>query len=195
MQNSCEKYKFSKTTLWFTGLSGAGKTTLATAVNERIQNWGYKTTLLDGDVLRSGLNSDLGFSREDRAENIRRFSEVAKLFRQAGVVNSVSVISPFETDREKAKKLTAEDENFIEIFVDCPIEECKQRDTKGLYKKAVSGEIPDFTGISSPYETPLNPDIHIRTDKIPLSKAVEQILSKLSILGIFPGKMRIIESQ
>lgn len=184
MQNNLTQCKFSRTTLWFTGLSGAGKTTLANEVNAKLVAQNYKTIILDGDVIRSGLNADIGFSKEDRCENIRRFGEVAKLFRQIGILNLVCVISPFEKDRRKARALTANNEKFIEIFVDCPIEECERRDPKGLYKKALSGEIPDFTGISSPYEKPLQPEINIRTDKMSVEDAVDQIMEKLGKFGI-----------
>ncbi len=174
-----EKCTFSPTTLWLTGLSGAGKTTLAIKLNEELTQLGYKTRMLDGDNLRDGLNSDLGFSKEDRSENIRRFSEVAKLFRETGILNIISVISPFISDRQKARSLTASDEQFIEIFVDCPIEECQKRDPKGLYHKAISGEIPEFTGISSPYERPKNPDIHIRTDLLTVDQSIDRIITVL----------------
>lgn len=178
-----QNVKFSKTTLWFTGLSGAGKTTLAKNIDIELTKLGYKTVILDGDIIRCGLNSDLGYSVEDRAENIRRFAEVAKLFRQSGILNLVCAISPFEKDRVNAKAIAAEDERFIEIFVDCPIEECSKRDPKGLYKKALAGEIPEFTGISSPYERPLKPDIHIRTDLLTIKESIDEILNSLNFIG------------
>lgn len=184
MPNSTEPAFFSKTTIWFTGLSGAGKTTLAERLNDKLTARGYKTVILDGDLIRCGLNSDLGFSPEDRTENIRRFGEVAKLFRQTGILNLVCVISPFEADRVKARSLVGEDERFIEVFVECPLSECQKRDPKGLYKKALSGEIPDFTGISSPYEEPAAPDIHIRTDLLSVDEAVEKIGRELELLGV-----------
>lgn len=179
-----ETVLFSKTTLWFTGLSGAGKTTLAKELERKLAQRGYKTVLLDGDSLRRGLNSDLGFSAEDRMENIRRFGEVAALFRRAAVLNLVSVISPFEKDRRAARSIAGADETFIEIFVDCPLHECRKRDPKGLYRRALAGEIPDFTGISSPYEPPTDPDIHIRTDLLSVVEAVEKIEWKLERLKV-----------
>ncbi len=169
--------------LWFTGLSGSGKSTIANEVEYSLNRRGFHTYLLDGDNLRHGLNKDLGFSFEDRVENIRRVAEVAKLFVDAGIIVSVAFISPFLKEREKAKGIIGE-ENFVEIFVDTPLEECMKRDPKGLYKKALSGEISEFTGIDSPYEPPENPDIHINTVKTDINKSVSIILNLLSDRGI-----------
>jgi len=148
--------------IWFTGLSGSGKSTLANEVEQALYKSGINTFILDGDNLRNGLNNDLTFTHADRAENIRRAAEVAKILINAGVVVLCTFISPFEKDRELAKLIIGK-ENFIEVFVDCPIEECEQRDVKGLYKKARLGEITNFTGISSPFETPTNPNITVNT--------------------------------
>ena len=148
--------------LWFTGLSGSGKSTIANALEELLSSQGRHTYLLDGDNVRQGLNRDLGFSDEDRVENIRRVAEVARLMADAGLIVIVAFISPFRMDRKMARDLMAGGA-FVEIFIDTPIEECIRRDPKGLYKKALSGLINDFTGISSPYEAPEEPEIHLRT--------------------------------
>ncbi len=179
-----EKIKNQKgCALWFTGLSGSGKSTIANEVEYRLNKKGYHTYLLDGDNLRYGLNKDLGFSYKDRVENIRRVAEVAKLFVDAGIIVLVAFISPFLKEREKAKKIIGK-ENFIEIFVDTPLEECMKRDPKGLYKKALNKEITEFTGIDSPYEPPENPDIHIETMGISVEEAVKEILGFLIGRGI-----------
>ncbi len=149
--------------IWLTGLSGAGKTTIANLVAQEISSIASQPYILDGDNLRNGLNSDLGFSHEDRSENIRRISEVAKILVDAGIITVVSVISPFACDRGRARSLFG-DNQFIEIFVDTSLDVCKQRDNKGLYKRALSGEIEDFTGISSPYENPENPELVLKTE-------------------------------
>jgi len=163
--------------LWFTGLSGAGKSTLAHALEERLYQIGYHTFVLDGDNVRHGLCGDLGFSNEDRVENIRRISEVAKLFIEAGVIVMTAFISPFRADREKARQLVGED--FVEIYCRCPLNLCEERDVKGLYKRARKGEIKEFTGISSPYEEPENPELLVETGNQSLDKCVEQILDYL----------------
>ena len=147
--------------LWFTGLSGSGKSTVANAVEEMLFNLKKHSYLLDGDNIRHRLNKDLGFSNEDRIENIRRIGEVSKLFVDAGLIVLTAFISPFQEDRAIVRELVDEGE-FIEIFIDTPLEVCEQRDPKGLYAKARKGEIADFTGINSPYEAPENPEIHIR---------------------------------
>ncbi|NPA03851.1 MAG: adenylyl-sulfate kinase [Epsilonproteobacteria bacterium] len=162
--------------LWFTGLSGSGKSTLANALEEKLYKNGNLTYLLDGDNIRHGLNSDLGFSSKDRQENIRRIGEVSKLFVDAGLIVLSAFISPFRKDREFVRNLVSKDE-FIEIFVDTPLSECEKRDPKGLYKKARKGEIKEFTGISSPYEPPLAPEIHIKN--LSLEESVEKILNYL----------------
>ncbi len=172
--------------LWFTGLSGSGKSTIANEVECALNQRGYHTYLLDGDNLRHGLNRDLGFSYEDRVENIRRVAEVAKLFVEAGIIVLVAFISPFLKEREKAKEIIGRD-NFIEIFVDTPLEECIKRDPKGLYRKAINGEITKFTGIDSPYEPPENPDIHIKTMEMSVEHSVKLILNFLEEKGFLTG--------
>lgn len=161
--------------LWFTGLSGSGKSTLAVAVEKRLHDLGKLTYMLDGDNIRYGINSDLGFSSSERKENIRRIGEVAKLFVDAGVITLACFISPFKEDREAVRKLVPKE--FIEVFVDCPLEECEKRDPKKLYEKARKGEIKDFTGISSPYEAPENPEITVYTHKQSLEEGVESIIN------------------
>ncbi|MBP9083993.1 MAG: adenylyl-sulfate kinase [Bacteroidia bacterium] len=160
--------------VWFTGLSGSGKSTLANAVEQELFRQGIRTYVLDGDNIRHGLNNNVDFSAEGRTENIRRIGEVAKLFIEAGVVVLTAFISPFKSDRDRVRSLVGSEE-FIEVFVDCPLEICEQRDVKGLYKKARAGEIPDFTGISSPFEVPENPELAIATGTIPLHQSVEQV--------------------
>jgi len=170
-------------TLWFTGLSRSGKSTLATELEKRLYERGYITFILDGDNIRHGLNKDLGFSPQDREENIRRISEVAHLFTQAGIINMTAFISPYRGDRKKARDLTNEGE-FIEIFCRCSVDACEKRDGKGLYEKARAGEIPEFTGISAPYEEPENPEITIDTDKETIEEGVEKIISYLENNGL-----------
>jgi adenylylsulfate kinase len=165
-------------TLWFTGLSRSGKSTLAIEVEKRLHERGHLTYILDGDNIRHGLNRNLGFSPEDREENIRRIGEVAHLFRQAGVINIVAFISPYRSDRRKARDLSDKDE-FIEIFCKCPAEACEERDQRGLYKKARAGEIQGFTGISAPYEEPENPEVIVETDKEIVGESVDKIISYL----------------
>ncbi|HIP02858.1 MAG TPA: adenylyl-sulfate kinase [Campylobacterales bacterium] len=164
--------------LWFTGLSGSGKSTIANAVESKLYEMGKHTYLLDGDNIRHGLNKDLEFSTEDRIENIRRIGEVAKLFVDSGLIVLTAFISPFQKDRDLVREMV-EDREFIEVYVDTPLEVCEQRDPKGLYKKARAGEIPDFTGISSPYEPPKNPEIHIKNDKISVEDCVEKVVEYL----------------
>ena len=164
--------------LWFTGLSGSGKSTLAHALEEKLFNMGCRTFVLDGDNVRHGLNSNLGFSETDRSENIRRISEVSKLMLEAGLIVMTAFISPFKQDRNEARTLIAND-NFIEIYCKASIETCEKRDVKGLYKKARAGEIKNYTGIDSPYEEPVNPELIIYTDKETLDYSVSKILSYL----------------
>lgn len=168
--------------LWFTGLSGSGKSTIANAVEDALLSHSKHTYLLDGDNIRMGLNKELTFSDEDRIENIRRIGEVSKLFVDAGLIVLTAFISPFQRDRDMVRNLVEEKE-FIEVFVDTPLEICEHRDPKGLYKKARKGEISNFTGIDSPYEAPNTPEIHIKNDKISIDEAVEQVISYLKERG------------
>ncbi|KAB2814370.1 adenylyl-sulfate kinase [Phaeocystidibacter luteus] len=165
--------------LWFTGLSGSGKSTVANAVEKVLHARGLRTYILDGDNVRRGLNNDLDFSASGREENIRRIGEVANLMVDAGLIVLTAFVSPFKSDRDKVRK-TVGTENFIEVFVDCPLEVCEQRDVKGLYKKARAGEIPDFTGITSPFEAPENPEIHLHTDVQSLEESVTDVLNYLN---------------
>ena len=162
--------------LWFTGLSGSGKSTLANAVERELSKKEIHTYTLDGDHVRKGLCSNLGFSDEDRTENIRRIAEVANLMLDAGLVVLGAFVSPFEADRENVRRKVGA-ENYIEIFVSTPIEECERRDAKGLYAKARSGEIKDFTGVNAPYEIPTRPNIEIDTSQISLKDGVEIVLN------------------
>jgi adenylylsulfate kinase len=164
--------------LWYTGLSGSGKSTIANAVEAKLFELGCHTYLLDGDNVRMGLNKGLTFSDEDRVENIRRISEVAKLFVDAGLIVSTAFISPFKADRDQARAIMAEGE-FIEVFIDTPIEVCESRDPKGLYKKARAGEIPNFTGISSAFDIPESPELHIKTAEQSIEQSVMQIVKYL----------------
>ena len=169
--------------LWFTGLSGAGKSTLAHAVEERLHKLGCNTFVLDGDNVRHGLSGDLSFSEEDRKENIRRIGNVAKLFLEAGVITLTAFISPFRSDRELVRNMVPHGD-FYEIFCNTPIEICEQRDIKGLYKKARAGEIKEFTGISSPYETPNKPELVVNTGNSDINDCVEEVIVLLRLRGI-----------
>lgn len=160
--------------IWFTGLSGSGKSTIANKLELRLHAEGIKTYILDGDNVRNGLNSDLSFAPEDRSENIRRIAETANLMVDAGLVVLAAFVSPYKKDRENIKTIV-KDANFVEIYVNTSIEECERRDVKGLYEKARAGEINNMTGISSPYESPTHPDIEIRTEKETIESAVEKI--------------------
>lgn len=166
--------------LWFTGLSGSGKSTLSNSIERYLFNKGYSTFTLDGDNTRTGLTSDLGFSENDRKENIRRIAEVCKLMLDAGLIVCASFVSPFKEDRQLVKKILGY-ENIVEIYVSTPIEECEKRDVKGLYKKARSGKILNFTGISSPYEAPENPDIQVDTTSRSIDESVKYIYNKIKI--------------
>lgn len=169
--------------LWFTGLSGAGKSTVAHAVEQRLHELGCRTFVFDGDNVRHGLCSDLGFSPSDRSENIRRIGEMSKLFLEAGVIALTAFISPFMADRERVRKLVSP-EDFIEIYCHCPIDVCEQRDVKGLYAKARAGEIKNFTGISAPYEPPTAPALVLHTGSQSLEDCVAQVLAVLTERGV-----------
>ena len=164
--------------LWFTGLSGSGKSTIANALEYKLHQEGYKTYALDGDNIRKGINNDLTFSPEDRKENIRRIAEVSNLLVDAGVVVLAAFVSPYKKDRENIAHIVGND-NFVEIFVNTSLEECEKRDVKGLYKKARAGEIKDFTGINAPYEAPDSPDVEIITDGLSIEECVIKIYDKI----------------
>ena len=177
-EQRAEQKKQRPCLLWFTGLSGSGKSTIANAVDALLFERNHHTYLLDGDNVRHGLNGDLGFSDQDRVENIRRISEVSKLFIDAGLIVSTAFISPFKEDRAQARSLLDEGE-FIEVFIDTPIAVCEQRDPKGLYKKARAGEIKDFTGIDSAYDIPQAPELHVKTEEQSIEECAEQIVNYL----------------
>lgn len=167
-------------TLWFTGLSGSGKSTVSVALENTLFEHGKLAYRLDGDNIRLGINKNLGFSAEDRTENIRRIGEVAKLFADSGIISLSSFISPYRADRDQVRKLHEDAGfDFIEVFVDCPLTEAEKRDPKGLYKKARAGEIKNFTGIDDPYEAPENPEIHLRTAEMTLEQEVDTIIEFL----------------
>ena len=168
--------------LWFTGLSGSGKSTIANAVERKLVEMDKHTYLLDGDNIRMGLNKGLGFSDEDRIENIRRIGEVAKLFVDAGTIVLTAFISPFQRERDSVRHLVEEGE-FIEVFIDTPLEVCESRDPKGLYQKARKGEIPNFTGIDSPYEAPIKPEIHIHNSGVDIEEVADMIIDYLKEKG------------
>ncbi|MCL5271559.1 MAG: adenylyl-sulfate kinase [bacterium] len=170
-------------TLWLTGLSGAGKSTVAYALEQRLVAAGHACVVLDGDNLRQGLNRDLGFSAVDRAENIRRVAEVARLFNEAGLLVVTSFISPYRADRQKARAIIGED-RYIEVFVDAPLEVCERRDPKGLYAKARAGQIAEFTGISAPYEPPAEPDLRLDTVGQSLDALVQSAWTRLAGRGL-----------
>lgn len=169
--------------IWFTGLSGSGKSTLAHEVEESLHQRGCRTFVLDGDNVRHGLCGDLGFSVQDRQENIRRIGEMAKLFMQAGVIVLTAFISPYRADRERVRGMV-EQGDFIEIYCDTPIDICETRDVKGIYKKARAGEIADFTGISAPYEVPAKPEITVDTGTLELDNCVQQLIDAITKRGV-----------
>ncbi|WP_446899080.1 adenylyl-sulfate kinase [Clostridium sp. LBM24168] len=169
------------TVIWFTGLSGSGKSTIASQLEVKLYNMGKLTYILDGDNIRYGLSSNLGFTKKDRSENIRRISEVCKLFADVGIITIATFVSPFKCDRDKVRSMLGKD--FIEVYVDCPLEVCEGRDPKGIYKKARDGEIKDFTGIDSPYEIPDNPEIILSTYKSSIEQCVDKILDYLFYKG------------
>jgi len=172
-------------TVWLTGLSGSGKSTIAVDLEKRLWERGIRSYILDGDNIRHGLNKNLGFSPADRTENIRRIGEVAKLFTEAGVVALTAFISPYRADRDQVRVLMAAGD-FVEVHVDCPVEVCEQRDVKGLYKKARAGEIKEFTGISAPYEAPTKPELTLNTAGQSVEASANQILAYLEKQGIIP---------
>ncbi len=175
-------------TLWFTGLSGSGKSTVAVELEGRLSELGFLSYRLDGDNVRLGINKNLGFTAEDRTENIRRIGEIAKLYVDTGVIALSSFISPYSSDRDQVRALhEAAGMDFIEVFVDCSLEAAESRDPKGLYKKARAGEIKNFTGIDDPYEAPRKPEVHLHSDKQSLDEEVEQILSVLRSRNIIPA--------
>jgi len=173
--------------IWFTGLSGSGKSTLANAVEHILHQQRHHTYVLDGDNVRHGLNKNLGFSPEDREENIRRIGEVAKLFADAGTIVMTAFISPYRADRDQARALIAEG-RFVEVFVDCPLDVCEERDTKGLYEKARTGEIKEFTGISAPYEPPLNPEVTVNTAALSIEASAHAVVEALVQAGLVPAE-------
>ena len=172
-------------TVWLTGLSGSGKSTIAVAVEKALWGRGVRAFILDGDNIRHGLNKNLGFSPADRTENIRRIGEVAKLFTDAGMVAVTAFISPYRADRDQVRAIM-QPGDFIEALVECPLEVCEQRDVKGLYQKARAGQIPEFTGISAPYEPPLRPELTIRTHSQGVDESVQQIVAYLEAQQIVP---------
>jgi adenylylsulfate kinase len=176
-------------TIWFTGLSGSGKSTIAIALERALYNIGKLSYRLDGDNVRLGINKNLGFSEADRKENIRRIGEVAKLFGDAGVLSLSSFISPYKGDRDEVRTLHEQAGlEFIEVFVDCSLAEAEKRDPKGLYKKARAGEIKNFTGIDDPYEAPVNPEIHVKTDEMTVEEEVQIILDHLEQNNFIQGE-------
>ena len=182
-QHRNQQNKHKSAVLWFTGLSGSGKSTLAHAVEEKLHQQGYRTFVLDGDNVRHGLSSNLGFSEADRKENIRRIGETAKLMMEAGIVTITAFISPYKKDRASVRNLMPHGD-FIEIYCKTTIEICEKRDVKGLYKKARAGVIKNYTGIISPYEAPEKPEIEIDTEKLTLSESIEKVLENLTKRGI-----------
>ena len=176
-------------TLWLTGLSGSGKSTVAVALEQALYERGHLSYRLDGDNIRLGINKNLGFSAEDRTENIRRIGEIAKLFADTGIITLSSFISPYCSDRDRVREIhDASGLTFIEIFVDCPLAVAEERDPKGLYKKARAGEIKNFTGIDDPYEPPSAPEIHLHTDRMTLEQEVEAVITYLGEKGFLGGE-------
>jgi adenylylsulfate kinase len=188
-ENQIELMQFQQpgVTVWFTGLSGAGKTTISRAVEKELKSYGYRVEILDGDIVRQNLTKGLGFSKEDRDENIRRVGFVAELLTRNQVSVLVSAISPYRDIRQEVRQKIG---NFVEVYVNAPLEVCEQRDVKGLYKKARAGEIKNFTGIDDPYESPLNPEVECRTDLETLEESVSKVLGKLRELGYLGLKLR-----
>jgi len=173
--------------VWFTGLSGSGKSTLANAVAYLLHEREHHTYVLDGDNVRHGLNKNLGFSPEDREENIRRVGEVSKLFVDAGTIVMTAFISPYRADRDQARDLIIDD-RFVEVYVECPLDVCEERDPKGLYKKARTGEIKEFTGISAPYEEPLKPEVVVNTSELTIIESAQKVIKHLENTGLVPSE-------
>jgi adenylylsulfate kinase len=173
-------------TIWLTGLSGSGKSTIAVELEKRLWDQGIHAFILDGDNVRHGLNKDLGFSPKDRNENIRRIGEVAKLFTEAGLVAITAFISPYRADRDQVRAIMPAGD-FLEVYVECALDVCEQRDPKGLYKKARAGQIPEFTGISAPYEAPLTPELVIHSDKLTVEQSVAELFALLQRRGTLLG--------
>ena len=182
-QDRIKKQGHKSCVVWLTGLSGAGKSTIAHAVEEKLFEEGIRTYVLDGDNVRHGLNKDLAFTPEDRRENIRRIGEVTKLFVDAGIITIAAFISPYRNDRDSVRQLFKENE-FIEVYIKCSLEECGRRDPKGLYQKAQKGEIPNYTGVSAPYEMPEKPELILETDKDCVDECVNKLISFLNKLKI-----------
>lgn len=181
--------------IWFTGFSGAGKSTIAHSVEEHLHQAGCRTIVLDGDNVRHGLCSDLGFSAPDRTENIRRISETVKLFVEAGIIVLTAFISPQRADRLRARE-TLGVMDFIEVYCRCSLAECERRDVKGLYKRARAGEIKDFTGISAPYDEPEHPEVILDTQTLPVEQCVEHVLQSLILRGVFPlDRISLLQSR
>ncbi|MFN4259089.1 MAG: adenylyl-sulfate kinase [Gemmataceae bacterium] len=186
-EERCRMLKQQGATLWFTGLSGSGKSTMAYTLEHALVERGHLAYVLDGDNIRHGLNKNLGFSAADREENIRRIGEVAKLFADTGIITMTSFISPYRKDRDNVRAIHAEAKlPFLEIFVNTPIETCEQRDPKGLYKKARAGEIKNFTGIDDPYEAPLNPEVTLDATSLTPQEATLRLIEYLEQKGILP---------
>lgn len=173
-----KSYGYKSCVIWFTGLSAAGKSTLANVLSKELHIMQIKNYVLDGDNIRHGLNKNLGFSHDDRKENIRRIGEVAKLFVDAGLIAMAAFISPYREDRSNVRRLLGNGQ-FIEVFVKCPVSECERRDPKGIYKRARAGEIKEFTGVSAPYEEAENPEIILKTDEMSLEKCIKTLLNYL----------------
>lgn len=182
-----DRNRHGSAVIWLTGLSGSGKSTIAGALEAALFHGGAQVYGLDGDDLRQGLCRGLGFGQRDRAENIRRAGEVAALFADAGLIVIAALISPYRQERAAARAAVAP-APFVEVFVDCPLEQCVRRDPRGLYRRALAGEIPDFTGVSAPYERPVQPEVHLPTDRIPVSESVSRVVRHLERIGVLPPR-------
>ena len=179
-----KKNGHKSTIIWFTGLSGSGKSTLAHAVEEELHQRGARTFVFDGDNVRHGLCGDLGFSEDDRTENIRRVGQMAKLFIESGVIALTAFISPFQIDRQRVRMMVNNEQDFLEVYCRCPLEVCENRDVKGLYQRARKGEIANFTGISSPYEEPENAELIINTSELSIEESVTEVIKMLDSKGL-----------